>query len=87
MGAGQRLIDPDDILTWTKDITDFVESIAKKVSRDDSSFHSNENDKLCSLLGSNFIVAYHATRLLDHEIADIKANGLKLLTKHYSLVW
>jgi hypothetical protein len=81
MDLEQNLIDPDDTLTWPNDLAAFVKSIAGKVSQDDGSFHLNENDTLCRLINSNFIVAYHATRLLAHEITEIKANGLNMLTK------
>lgn len=35
---------------------------------------------ICDGLGSVTVTVFHATRLLPHELADIQANGLQLLT-------
>src|SRR5438132_14434734 len=79
------IVDVDDPQTWPPDvrreaqaIADSVRGKAKYVS--DLPIPIEGEDPFRALLAGHPLVAYHATRLLDHEVAMIREQGLRPLT-------
>jgi hypothetical protein len=77
-------IDPDDRKTWPAEVAGLVRRAASAVRgtveyASDLRVHEAEESFLQALRGST-IRAYHCTRLLEHELAAIRAQGLRRLT-------
>jgi hypothetical protein len=77
-------IDVDAAMTWPVEIRDAAERIANEVrgrSRyvNDVEALPNLAEELRGLFVGRLLRAYHATRLLDHEITMIRRQGLRVL--------
>ena len=83
-----RCVDVDDPDTWPEDLANLVRAIAA----DAQSENSDVAEVACSDLGvsgfeqdvrrmldGKLLRAYHATRLLPHEVAAIASDGLRIL--------
>ena len=79
--TSKNFIDIDDQSTWPEGVKFFVASLFKKYILDKNQFLINEDEQLIPLFKSQPLLTYHATRLLPHEIMDIKNNGLQILTR------
>lgn len=71
---------PQDVLAWTKEYVGGLDSPAVPIPDLNGGLTEREGE-LRSLLGSQKLVAYHCSRLLDHEIAWIRERGLVRLTR------
>jgi len=77
-------IDPDNRETWLPEVAEFVRRAAAPVKR--RARHTSDlmvlegEETFVQLLRGSTVRTYHCTRLLDHEIAGIRANGLRRLT-------
>ena len=76
-----KIVDIDDLVTWPDEVVEFIETQSQIFDLGKDSYMSAGNRVLAGLFDSSFILVYHATRLLPHEIDDIRANGLKILTE------
>jgi hypothetical protein len=77
-----RVVDPDVPDTWPPQITDAVTRRAACL-RGTTEFTSDlqaGDGWLRPLLGGCLLRAYHCTRLLDHEVAQVRSQGLRPLT-------
>src|SRR4051812_42329315 len=81
----RSLIDVDDPTTWSAAVTAWVAPYAESL-RGTTNYTSDlkvpleREDELRALLAGHKLVAYHCTRLLDHEVEGIRAQGLRPLT-------
>jgi hypothetical protein len=77
-------IDPDDRKTWPAEVADFVRRAAGAVRGTVQyayKIQAPEAEKrFLEVLRGSTIRAYHCTRLLEHELAAIRAQGLRRLT-------
>jgi hypothetical protein len=77
-------IDPDDRKTWPAEVADLVRRAANVVRgtvQHDSEIRAPEaEERFLQALRGSTIRAYHCTRLLEHELAAIRAQGLRRLT-------
>lgn len=77
-------IDLDDPRTWPEPVAAWVEDWAGRLPREtyagDLAVPLEEEDRFRALLTTP-LIAYHCTRLLDHELEMINAEGLQLLTQ------
>jgi hypothetical protein len=77
-------IDPDNQKTWPSEVAEFVRRAAAPVKR--TARHTSDllvlegEERFVQLLRGSTVRTYHCTRLLDHELAGIRANGLRRLT-------
>lgn len=87
----EQIVDIDDPSSWLREVRSTVEGVLGRVTdrawRDDPYDHLGWSDseedelRLREQLAECRIVGYHATRLLPHEIADIRdGTGLSVLT-------
>ncbi|MFJ3097927.1 hypothetical protein [Streptomyces hydrogenans] len=83
-------VDLDDPATWPTDLFDLIAELAPAVpgGLDTGSDLHNEagelagyDDQVRGMLAGRLLRTYHATRLLDHEIEDVRAFGLHALTE------
>ncbi|MER6100741.1 hypothetical protein ABT154_33840 [Streptomyces sp. NPDC001728] len=83
-------VDLDDPATWPTDLSDLIAELASAVpgELDTGSDLHNEvselakhDDQVREMLAGRLLRTYHATRLLDHEIEDVRACGLRALTE------
>jgi len=79
--TSRNFIDIDDQATWPEGVKFFVASLFKKYILDKNQFLIDEDEQLIPLFESRPLLTYHASRLLPHEIIDIKDNGLQILNK------
>lgn len=80
------LIDVDDPTTWPDSTKGWVRRRASALVGttryvEDLAIHLEEEAGFRQTLGPCKVRAFHCTRLLPHEIADIRTNGLRLLTE------
>jgi hypothetical protein len=82
------IIDLDDPRTWPEPVIAFVSDIAQRI--DGSADYTNDLDidrddedlfRTTTLTG-HLLLAYHCTRLLDHERENIRNQGLRRLTRN-----
>jgi hypothetical protein len=78
-------IDVDDQTSWPAPLVGACESLAARgdpspETVDDLDLESDNEDSFRTLLAGHGVVAYHATRLLPHEVERIRAEGLRRLT-------
>lgn len=77
-------IDPDNRETWPPEVAEFVRRAAAAVRgavRHTSDLFAHEGEeRFLQVLRGSTIRAYHCTRLLEHELAGIRAHGLRRLT-------
>ena len=81
-----RVVDPDDTLTWPTDVRDWVQQQA--ATRDPAATTAGDlgwdlvehEAELRSLLETRKVLAYHCTRLTASEAEDIRAYGLHPLS-------
>lgn len=79
------MIDPDDRRTWPAWLRSTVSDYACRL-RDTTQYTSDlaidkaEDDHFRSCLAPSLLRAYHATRLLPHEVEAIRGHGLRELT-------
>jgi len=78
--SDRALIDPDNDATWPAALRSIVAAAAES-SDDEETWAFADDSGLRAALGNVGLVAYHATRLLPHEIEDIQTDGLALLTE------
>jgi hypothetical protein len=82
----QTAIDVDAATTWPEDVRKLADEIAGVVRgtaryvNDMAATHGSE-DRFRRLFVGRRLRAYHATRLLDHEVALIREQGLRTLTE------
>jgi hypothetical protein len=82
----EGIIDPDRIDTWPQWLTEWAESSALRF-RDGSYEVPNfgvdpeREDDFRAMFQGQLVVAHHFSRLFDHEVEEVKVNGLKRLTK------
>ncbi|MFJ9806527.1 hypothetical protein [Streptomyces wuyuanensis] len=83
-------VDLDDPATWPADlsalITDLVPTVPAGLDtasdlHNEASELATYDDQVREMLAGRLLRAYHATRLLDHEIEDVRAFGLRALTE------
>ncbi|MCW2750150.1 MAG: hypothetical protein JWR83_1260 [Aeromicrobium sp.] len=84
MPDGRSLIDPDDRRTWPSRVKRFADQTVDRV-RGSTEYVSDlpirEDDQpFRELLEPDLLLAYHATRLLPHEIDTIQREGLRQLS-------
>ena len=75
------LIDVDDPQTWPQDIAAHVEETAERLRgtteyASDLRLDPSEDETFRSLFEGRLVRSYHATRLLEHEVASIRERGL-----------
>lgn len=80
------IIDVDDPSTWPPDVLAFVSDAAERLRgsteyTSDLDFDFNGEDDFRRLLNGHRLIAYHCTRLLDHEVEAIRQEGLRPLTR------
>lgn len=86
-GAVERvLVDIDDSTTWPAAIKEWAERYADGIGRtttytSDLGVPLQREDELRGLLAGYKLLSFHCTRLPDHEVAAIKADGLRPLTE------
>ncbi|MFD8414027.1 hypothetical protein ACFV2Q_20090 [Streptomyces sp. NPDC059650] len=86
-------VDLDDTSTWPADLADLIAGLARgipktKLQRLDSAsdLHNVDrelaqyDDRVREILAGRLLRTYHATRLLDYEIEDVRTRGLLALT-------
>lgn len=79
------IVEMDDVSTWPIDVRDAVNALADSVTGHPSHYDELELDpsavdRIGELLAGHKLVAYHCTRLLDHEADGIRTNGLNPLS-------
>ena len=83
-------VDLDDPATWSADLAGLIDELAPAVPEglDTASDLHNEAGELAEydsqvreMLAGRLLRTYHATRLLDYEIEDVRALGLRALTE------
>lgn len=83
-------VDLDDSATWPADLFDLITELTPSVPEglDTASDLHNEasevaeyDDQVREMLAGRLLRTYHVTRLLDHEIEDVRAVGLRALTE------
>jgi hypothetical protein len=81
-------VDPDDPATWPPDVLGWVRAEADRLAgmaefaSDLSTALAEREHKLRALIAPRKVLVYHATRLLEHEIAEIRASGLVPLSRN-----
>lgn len=82
----QPLVDIDDRTTWPRPLAAAVDGLAEAVAGS-TSFTSDlrlpfEGEaEFWKLLDGFLVLAYHCTRLLEHEVATVRAEGLRPLSQ------
>jgi hypothetical protein len=82
----RNFVDIGDAATWPDDVHAFCDSLAAAARHHDDGvdvldeYDPDAQATLRGLLRDCWIVAYHGTRLLNHERDNIAANGLRVLT-------
>ncbi|NOX24470.1 MAG: hypothetical protein GXP36_15455 [Actinobacteria bacterium] len=84
------IVDIDDLESWPPEVTRLVENVIKGMTDPDWRSHPHdhlrwsqeaEERELRTLLNDCRLVGYHVTRLLPHEIEQVrKVTGLEVLT-------
>ncbi|WP_370410940.1 hypothetical protein [Streptomyces fradiae] len=83
-------VDLDDPATWPADLSDLIAELAFAVPgmldtgsdlHNEASELAKHDDQVREMLAGRLLRTYHATRLLDHEIEDVRASGLRTLTE------
>lgn len=79
------MVDVDEPATWPSAVADWANDYAQKLRG--STLHTSDlavplerKDELRSLLEDYKLLAFHCTRLLDHEVAAIRQRGLRVLS-------
>jgi hypothetical protein len=81
-----RLIDVDNVSTWPDKVRNRAEDWAQAL-RDgaectsDLDLDKEDEDEFRRLLAGSMVLAFHATRLLDHEVESIRNLGLRLASE------
>src|ERR1051325_3573481 len=80
-----RIVDVDDPASWPTRLRAFVENQAESLrGTTETTADLRPTDEaqraVHGLLAGCLVRAYHATRLLEHEVASIRDNGLRLLS-------
>ena len=75
----------DDPNSWPSSVRDGCGELARRASPnpryiEDLHLSGDDEDEFRSLFAGCRIVAYHATRLLPHEVEDVSVGGLRRLT-------
>lgn len=73
------IVDTDRTDTWPPEALDWVQSIGPHEAPDEVALDDDE-ESFRDLFEGYLVRAYHATRLLEHEVAAIREQGLRLLT-------
>lgn len=86
MAAAGASIDVDAATTWPPEVRRQAEAIARKVRGtaryvEDMMVAPELADEFRRLFVGHRVRAYHATRLLDHEVEMVRLQGLRPLTK------
>lgn len=81
-----RIVDIDDVSSWPVELRDLVQISAAELAGSTEYVPDLRPDEAASrrvhqLLVGSFVKAYHATRLLDHEVTAIREQGLRLLNE------
>lgn len=69
---------PDSVTAWAHERAAFLKGSSSTVG--DLDIPSADDDPFRALLRGHIVRAYHATRLLDHEVESIKNHGLRKLS-------
>lgn len=86
MRASSPLVDLDDRSTWPRVVVEHVDHLAEQL-RESTEFTTdlrvspNAEEGIRSLLDGYKLLAFHATRLLEHEIPEIRSRGLRRLSR------
>lgn len=87
VGLGQTcstMIEIEDPTTWPKDVVKWAESFnglrGSTEHPGDLGVHLDRENEFRALLTGHKVLAFHCTRLLEHEAAGIRGQGLRLLT-------
>ena len=75
------VVDPDRRETWPSEVVSWVEERARVLrgttnNAPDLKMPSDGQDEFRALFAGKKVLAHHFTRLLDHEIESIRAEGL-----------
>lgn len=85
-GASREIVDLDDESSWPEAVGTFVAGQAERLegstefTTDLSSELIEREEEFYSFLGGRRLLAFHSTSLFDHEIADIRRDGLQSLS-------
>lgn len=87
MTATDGLIDLDDQSTWPTGVIERIENLARQLRGSteftvDLRVPPNAEEEILSLLEGHKLLAFHATRLLEHEISEIRSVGLRRLSRN-----
>lgn len=74
-----RLVDPDDASTWPADVEAIVRERAETGQYDGTVPHPLESSQVIDALDGAPVLAYHASRLLPHEVTAVRTGGLRPL--------
>jgi hypothetical protein len=86
MKASNGLVDLDDQRTWPTAVVERVGHLEKQLRESteftvDLPFSQNAEEEILSALAGCGLLAFHATRLLEHEVLEIRSVGLRRLTR------
>ncbi|MCC6497896.1 MAG: hypothetical protein IT193_16715 [Propionibacteriaceae bacterium] len=79
-------VDPDDLSTWP---TALLAELSDALTKFPTTEYASDlaiplsNERLVMLLEGRPLRAYHATRLLEHEVIGIRRDGLRMLTPEH----
>jgi hypothetical protein len=85
-GASPEIVDLDEESSWPEAVRTFVADQAQRLAgstefaTDLSSEPIERDEEFHSLFPGRRLLAFHATSLFEHEIADIRRNGLRPLS-------
>lgn len=78
------MVDPDDVSTWPEPVRtlclEWNSGVPPTDYLEDLQLHDGADDELRAALQGYRILAYHATRLLAHEVEGIRLNGLRVFS-------
>jgi hypothetical protein len=79
------MIDPDEPNTWPTDLRDLVVRLDSETDDveavSDLSLSDHAEQAVRQILTGQYLVAFHATRLLPHEADDIRSAGLRVFSR------
>lgn len=73
------LVDVDDPSTWPTPVRDFVSRFNADPGSTQAWAGVEADPSLVDLLAGHELLAFHSTRLMSHEVVDVRRRGLRLL--------